>query len=85
MRIRYNHLLDETCRTMVWTHRGVTSWYKNRRNRVTVTSPWRLLDSWRLTRHFVPEEYRVGRPGHATQIAGQEAELVTELGQLTVG
>jgi 4-hydroxyacetophenone monooxygenase len=58
----YNRLVDEKCRTMVWSHPGVTSWYKNRHNRVTVTSPWRLLDYWQLTRDFVPEEYRAGRP-----------------------
>jgi 4-hydroxyacetophenone monooxygenase len=54
----YNRLVDEKCRNMVWAHPGVTSWYKNRHNRVTVTSPWRLLDYWRLTREFVPDEYR---------------------------
>ena len=26
----YNHLVDEKCRSMVWAHPGVTSWYKNR-------------------------------------------------------
>ena len=41
---QYNKLVDEKCRNMVWAHPGVTSWYKNRHNRVTVTSPWRLLD-----------------------------------------
>jgi 4-hydroxyacetophenone monooxygenase len=54
----YNKILDETCRTMVWSHPGVTSWYKNNKNRVTVTSPWTLLDYWKMTRTFVPEEYR---------------------------
>jgi 4-hydroxyacetophenone monooxygenase len=54
----YNTVLDEACRGMVWAHPGVTSWYKNRHNRVTVTSPWTLLDYWKLTRHFVPSEYR---------------------------
>jgi 4-hydroxyacetophenone monooxygenase len=81
----YNRLVDEKCRNMVWAHPGVTSWYKNRRNRVTVTSPWRLLDYWKLTRHFVPEDYRVGRPGHAVVIPGQEAEAVSSVERLTVG
>ncbi|HJS86727.1 MAG TPA: NAD(P)/FAD-dependent oxidoreductase [Acetobacteraceae bacterium] len=81
----YNKLVDEKCRNMVWAHPGVTSWYKNRHNRVTVTSPWRLLDYWRLTRHFVPEEYRAGRPGHAPVIPGQEARVVSSVDGLTVG
>ncbi len=53
----YNIRLDEACRGMVWAHPGVTSWYKNKHNRVTVTSPWTLLDYWKLTRHYAPEEY----------------------------
>jgi 4-hydroxyacetophenone monooxygenase len=54
----YNTKLDEACRTMVWSHPGVTSWYKNKDNRVTVTSPWTLLDYWKLTKQFQPAEYR---------------------------
>jgi 4-hydroxyacetophenone monooxygenase len=69
---------------MVWAHPGMTSWYKNRHNRVTVTSPWRLLDYWKLTQHFVPEDFRAGRPGHAPLIPGQEAEAVASVDQLTV-
>jgi 4-hydroxyacetophenone monooxygenase len=81
----YNKLVDEKCQNMVWAHPGVTSWYKNRHNRVTVTSPWRLLDYWKLTRHFVPEEYRAGRPGHTPIIPGQEARVVSSVDRLTVG
>jgi 4-hydroxyacetophenone monooxygenase len=69
----YNRLVDEKCRNMVWAHPGVTSWYKNRHNRVTVTSPWRLLDYWRLTREFDPEEYSLGRVGQATAAANTAA------------
>jgi 4-hydroxyacetophenone monooxygenase len=65
----YNKLLDETCGNMVWAHPGVTSWYKNKHNRVTVTSPWTLLDYWKLTRHFVPAEYR-----SSLEVAGIAAE-----------
>jgi 4-hydroxyacetophenone monooxygenase len=68
----YNKLLDETCRNMVWAHPGVTSWYKNKHNRVTVTSPWTLLDYWKLTRHFVPGEYRSGRDtGSVERVAAE--------------
>lgn len=80
----YNHLLDETCQRMVWTHPGVNSWYKNARNRVTVTSPWRLLDYWKLTQHFVPEEFRVARPGESPHVPGQDREAVAAVEQLTV-
>jgi 4-hydroxyacetophenone monooxygenase len=57
----YNVKVDEAHKGMVWAHPGVTSWYKNKRNRVTVTSPWTLLDYWRLTRHYDPADYIEGR------------------------
>ena len=54
---RYNRLVDDKCRNMVWAHPGVTNWYKNKDGRVTVTSPWRLLDYWQLTHDFDPSEF----------------------------
>jgi 4-hydroxyacetophenone monooxygenase len=65
----YNARLDEACRTMVWSHPGVTSWYKNARNRITVTSPWRLLDYWRFTREFAPAEFHAVPATAAEQAA----------------
>jgi 4-hydroxyacetophenone monooxygenase len=35
----------------------VKSWYKNDRNRLTVTSPWRLLDYWAMTKVFDPADF----------------------------
>ena len=81
----YNHRLDEKAQGMVWTHPGVTSWYKNDRNRLTVTSPWRLLDYWAMTRHFVPDEFRVAeKPGQAPKVPGQRAEVVASADSLPV-
>jgi 4-hydroxyacetophenone monooxygenase len=62
---RYNQRLDEKAADMVWTHPGVTSWYKNARNRLTVTSPWRLLDYWAMTREFDPAEFMLAGAGAA--------------------
>lgn len=59
----YNERLDAACRTMVWTHPGVTNWYKNKHNRMTVTSPWKLIDYWRFTQEFAPAEFHLGRQG----------------------
>ncbi len=53
----YNRLVDQKCSNMVWAHPGVSNWYKNKDGRVTVTSPWRLVDFWELTRQFEPSEY----------------------------
>jgi 4-hydroxyacetophenone monooxygenase len=59
----YNERLDAACRSMVWTHSGVTNWYENKHNRMTVTAPWKLLDYWRFTSEFAPAEFQLGRQG----------------------
>ena len=41
---------DVSVPTMVWWHPSISSsWYRNPQGRVTVLSPWRLVDYWRGT------------------------------------
>ena len=36
---------------MVWSHPSIEhTWYQNDKGKVTILSPWRLLDYWRWTR-----------------------------------
>jgi 4-hydroxyacetophenone monooxygenase len=44
---------------MVWSHPGMTSWYKNSKGRVITTSPWRLVDYWGWTRDANLADYRL--------------------------
>lgn len=53
----FNRRVDEVHSRMVWSHRGVGSWYKNKRGRVFATSPWRLLDYWNMTGKLEPSDY----------------------------
>ena len=54
----YNRRLQEEMSKMVWSHPTVkNSWYQNDKGRVTVLSPWRLLDYWTWTREMKPEDY----------------------------
>jgi 4-hydroxyacetophenone monooxygenase len=53
----FNRRVDEIHSRMVWSHRGVGSWYKNQRGRVFATSPWRLLDYWNMTRSLELADY----------------------------
>jgi 4-hydroxyacetophenone monooxygenase len=53
----FNRRVDEIHGSMVWSHRGVGSWYKNKRGRVFATSPWRLLDYWNMTRSLELADY----------------------------
>ena len=68
----YNRKVDEAMRTMVWSHPGVTSWYKNKHGRVIMNSPWRLVDYRNMTAQLDLENYLVDDVA-ATPARRQEA------------
>ncbi len=53
----FNELLDETHAKMVWAHRGVGNWYKNKDGRVVTNSPFRLVDYRRMTEKLDRSDY----------------------------
>jgi 4-hydroxyacetophenone monooxygenase len=54
----YNARLAEALSRMVWSHPSIrSSWYRNREGRVTVLSPWRLVDYWRWTKEPRLEDF----------------------------
>lgn len=49
---QYNRRLQSELSQMVWSHPTIRhSWYRNSKGKVTVLSPWRLLDYWQWTRN----------------------------------
>ncbi|MBV8918896.1 flavin-containing monooxygenase [Bradyrhizobium sp.] len=56
---RYNRVVDERHGRMVWTHKGMTNWYRNRHGRVFAISPWRLVEYWKMTSRFDAEDYEL--------------------------
>jgi 4-hydroxyacetophenone monooxygenase len=46
----YNARFDARHRTLVWSHTGTGSWYKNAAGQVLTTSPWLLVEYWGWTR-----------------------------------
>ncbi len=54
---RFNEQVESKVSGMVWAHPNVKSWYKNSDGRVTVISPWRLVEYWGLTRRFDAQAY----------------------------
>lgn len=47
----YNERLQDEHTRMIWTHPSIrNSWYRNGDGKVTVLSPWRLVDYWAWTR-----------------------------------
>jgi 4-hydroxyacetophenone monooxygenase len=61
----YNDRVDAAHANMVWTHPGMSTYYRNSKGRVVVNSPWRNVDFWHLAREpnlddFITEERHAG-------------------------
>ncbi|MFN0091517.1 MAG: flavin-containing monooxygenase [Acidimicrobiales bacterium] len=68
----YNGRVDAAHENMVWTHRGMETYYRNSKGRVVVNFPYRNVDLYRMTRHADLDEY-VTDPVKAPQPAGAPA------------
>jgi 4-hydroxyacetophenone monooxygenase len=54
----YDRKLQKALEGMVWSHPSIErSWYRNAQGRVTVLSPWRLLDYWQWTQQPDLDEF----------------------------
>ncbi|KAA1379883.1 flavin-containing monooxygenase [Aeromicrobium fastidiosum] len=71
----YNEELDAALAQTIWSHQGMTNWYRNEAGRVVVSSPWTYLEYWRRTRTFDAAHFVV-----APATAGQ---LVADAGRST--
>jgi 4-hydroxyacetophenone monooxygenase len=56
----YNREVDAMHARMVWTHKGMTNWYRNPQGRVFAITPWRLVEYWKMTSTFNPQQYQFG-------------------------
>ncbi len=50
---------DEAHARMVWTHPGMTNWYRNAAGRIVNTMPWRIVDYWQMTRRADLDDFHV--------------------------
>ncbi|GAC1546098.1 MAG: hypothetical protein NVS3B12_34790 [Acidimicrobiales bacterium] len=46
---RYNEDIDRAHANMVWTHKGMDTYYRNSKGRVVVNNPFRIVDYWKMT------------------------------------
>lgn len=53
----YNERVDEAHEHMVWTHPGMSTYYRNDRGRIVVNSPYRNVDFFEWTRHADLDDY----------------------------
>ncbi|BBU24442.1 FAD dependent oxidoreductase [Mycobacterium xenopi] len=45
----YVRRVDDAHSRMVWTHPGMTTYFRNQAGRVVTNSPWRVIDYWDMT------------------------------------
>jgi 4-hydroxyacetophenone monooxygenase len=55
----FNIEVDETNKTMAWGSPNVTSWYKNKKGRVSQNWPYPLVDYWNATRAPNPADFEL--------------------------
>lgn len=71
---RYIEAVDDAHSKMVWTHPGMTNWYRNEDGRVVAVLPWRIVDYWRMTGSADLGDYHteavVPKPHADTQFQG---------------
>jgi 4-hydroxyacetophenone monooxygenase len=69
--LQYNSELDEALSHCIWSHPGMTTYYRNEFGRIVVSSPWKYVDYWQRTLKFDPSDYHeVEIPVEATELTG---------------
>lgn len=56
---RYNQMVDELHERTVWTHPGMSTYYRNSRGRVVFVMPFLNLEYWQMTRRTDLENYTI--------------------------
>ena len=55
----YVAAVDERHGRMIWTHPGVSTYYRNSKGRVVLATPWSLLEYWQMTHDIDLDDYTV--------------------------
>ena len=58
---RYVREVDREHEQLIWTHPGMTTYYRNRQGRVFSAMPWRFVDYWGMTHDPDFSQYRQTR------------------------
>lgn len=75
----FNQRVQQAHARMIWSHRGMSNWYRNAHGRVVATTPFRNDDYWHMARRADLSDYRL-RGGRADGAANdaEAAEGRTE-------
>jgi 4-hydroxyacetophenone monooxygenase len=55
---QYVRQVDAEHEQLIWTHPGMTTYYRNKQGRVFSAMPWRFVDYWRMTHDPDLGQYR---------------------------
>ena len=74
----YNEEMDEALSRTIWSHQGMTSYFRNDAGRIVVGSPWAYLDYWNRTRAAVEGHYHFEQAcdGHGGKHQVEELDTV---------
>ncbi|MBK5218401.1 MAG: NAD(P)/FAD-dependent oxidoreductase [Thermoleophilia bacterium] len=54
---RWVEEVDAAHAEMVWSHPGMSTYYRNAAGRIVTNLPWRVVDYWTMTRHVDLDDY----------------------------
>lgn len=70
----YNVRVQEAHDKMIWTHKGMSNWYRNAKGKVVAPTPFRNDDYWHMTRATNLDDYEVRTPAPAGAAKGLVGE-----------
>jgi 4-hydroxyacetophenone monooxygenase len=63
----YNQRVQDAHSRMIWSHRGMSNWYRNAKGRLVAPTPFRNDDYWHMARRTDLSDYEVRTPGNAAR------------------
>jgi len=60
----YTASVDAEHAELIWSHPGMSTYYRNRLGRVVSVMPWRLVDYWHMTEEPDMDDYVLGSSVH---------------------
>ncbi|CAG2127122.1 flavin-containing monooxygenase [Cupriavidus plantarum] len=70
----YNQRVQDAHARMIWTHKGMSNWYRNARGRVVAPTPFRNDDYWHMTRNSGLADYNVRDGSRVAQARDAQKE-----------
>ena len=72
----YNERVQAAHGRMIWTHKGMSNWYRNARGRVVATTPFRNDDYWHMLRKTDLGDYTLRYAGEPAEAQATQPEEV---------